>query len=434
MDNDLWQRAKQRIPSGNMLLSKHPDIHLPEIWPTHYERAQGCHVWGMNKKKYIDMGIMGIGTNSLGYSNKYVNNKVIDAVRKSNMSSLNCPEEVYLAERLIEMHPWADKVKFARTGGEANALAIRIARAATGRDKVAVCGYHGWHDWYLAANIQDEANLKEHLMPGLTPTGVPRALAGSTITLHFNDFESLEKIFKEHSLAAFKIEVQRNIPPAHGYLERLRELCDKYGTTLIFDECTSGFRETFGGIHLKTNVSPDMAVFGKALGNGFAVTAIIGKDGVMNAATSTFVSSTFWSERVGYVAGLATLEEMERIKSWEIITDLGRYLLSSWNQIANSADLEIETGSLPAIATFNFKSKRHLAYKTYFTQELLSYGYLGGCLVFLSTEHTKELIDDYCDKALEIFESIAILEKNNVPEKDFLNGPKCRTPFSRLND
>lgn len=417
-----------------MLLSKHPDIHLPDAWPTYYERAKGCKVWSLDGNEYIDMGIMGIGTNSLGYSNKFVNEKVIEAIGKSNMSSLNCPEEVYLAERLVGLHPWADKVKFARTGGEANALAVRVARAATGRDIVAVCGYHGWHDWYLAANIKDDASLEEHLMPGLAPEGVPKTLAGSVLTVRFNDFDALERVFKSHPLAAFKLEVQRNAPPAKGYLERVRELCDKAGTVLIFDECTSGFRETFGGIHLKTSISPDMAVFGKALGNGFAITAVIGKDSVMDAAKRTFISSTFWSERIGLVAGLATLEEMERLESWAIITEMGSYLLAAWKDMASAAGLSIQTGTLPAIATFGFNSERHLAYKTYFTQELLSSGYLGGCLVFLSTAHTKDIIDGYCERAFEIFKSIQAFEIEGVPESEFLHGPKCRTPFTRLND
>jgi len=430
----LWNRAEACIPSGNMLLSKHPDIHLPEGWPTHYDYAKGCMIRTIDGKTYTDLGIMGIGTNILGYNNEKINCRVIEAINKSNMSSLNCPEEVFLAERLLELHSWADKVKFARTGGEANAIAVRIARAATGRDRVAICGYHGWHDWYLAANLKNDNNLEDHLMPGLEPAGVPKVLSGTVSTVTFNDFEELDRVFTDPSLAAFKIEVQRNIPPAKGYLEKIRRLCNENGVVLIFDECTSGFRETFGGIHLKTDVAPDMAVFGKALGNGFAITAVLGKEDVMDCAASTFISSTFWSERIGFVAGLTTLNEMEKVQSWEIVTDLGKYLLKSWDQVATSVGLSITTGSLPAIATFRFNSSRHLAYKTYLTQELLKYGFLGGCLVFLSTAHNSEIIDKYCQMLYTIFQSIKVFEEEQTPEVKFLEGPICRTPFKRLND
>jgi glutamate-1-semialdehyde aminotransferase len=146
---DLYSKAKKLIPGGTMLLSKRPEMFLPDNWPSYYSKTKGCDVWDLDGVKYCDMSIMGIGTNTLGYSHDEVDKAVIDTVQKGNMSTLNCPEEVYLAEKLIEMNPWADMVRFARSGGEANAIAIRIARAASGSDEVAICGYHGWHDWYL---------------------------------------------------------------------------------------------------------------------------------------------------------------------------------------------------------------------------------------------------------------------------------------------
>ncbi len=163
--NDLWCKAKQLIPGGNMLLSKRPERFLPEKWPSYYDKAKGINVWDIEGKKYIDMSIMGIGTNILGYGHNDVDQAVLDVVAKGNMSTLNCPEEVALAEKLIELDPWAEMVKFARTGGEANAISIRIARAYTGKDKIAICGYHGWHDWYLACNLQDFNSLNDHLLP-----------------------------------------------------------------------------------------------------------------------------------------------------------------------------------------------------------------------------------------------------------------------------
>ena len=180
----LWRRAKEIIPGGNMLLSKRPEMFLPNLWPSYFSKSKGCKVWDLDGNEYTDMSIMGIGTNTLGYGNQLVDNAVKEAINNGNMSSLNAPEEVELAERLIDMHDFADMAKFARSGGEANSIAIRIARAASGRDKVAFCGYHGWHDWYLATNLSNEDGLSSHLLPGLDPKGVPANLTGSVIPLN----------------------------------------------------------------------------------------------------------------------------------------------------------------------------------------------------------------------------------------------------------
>ena len=259
-------------------------MFLPEKWPSYFSRAKGCYVWDLEGRKYVDMSIMGIGTNILGYGHEEVDDAVRDVISKGNMSTLNCPEEVLLAEKLVEMHPWASKARFARSGGEANAIAIRIARAFTGKEKIAICGYHGWHDWYLATNLKDTSALNNHLLPGLDSAGVPKSLKGTVKPFNINDLDNFKKIVHENDLAAVKMEVQRSQPPNAGFLESIREICNKLGIVLIFDECTSGFRETFGGIHLKYGVYPDLAMFGKALGNGYAITAVIGKDEVMEAA------------------------------------------------------------------------------------------------------------------------------------------------------
>ena len=261
------------------------------------------------------MSIMGIGTNILGYGHDEVDDVVKNVVNKGNMSTLNCPEEVYLAERLIDIHPWADMVRLARTGGEANTIAIRIARAASGKDKVAICGYHGWHDWYLSANLGDDEKLAGHLLPGLDPKGVPQNLRGTVFPFEYNDYDGLEALVNKHDIGVIKMEVSRNKGPENNFLQKVRNLATERSIVLIFDECTSGFRETFGGLHKKYNVEPDIAMFGKALGNGYAITAIIGKRDVMESAQSTFISSTFWTERIGPAAALKTLEVMEELKS-----------------------------------------------------------------------------------------------------------------------
>ena len=429
---ELWRRAKRVIPGGNMLLSKRAEMFLPEQWPAYFSRAKGCRVWDLDGRELIDMSIMGIGTNLLGYGHPEVDAAVGATVAAGNMSTLNCPEEVWLAERLVALHPWAEMARFARSGGEANAIAIRIARAATGRDTVAICGYHGWHDWYLATNLQNDSGLEEHLLPGLEPNGVPRALAGTVRPFSFNRLDQLESIAATHELAAVKMEVQRTNPPDPGFLEGVRELCTRRGIVLIFDECTSGFRETFGGLHLKYGVEPDMAMFGKALGNGYAITATIGRRAVMEAAQSTFISSTFWTERIGPTAALKTLEVMERERSWEQVTATGLQLRRSWQDLADRHGLAITHNGLPALTGFVFQSPKALEYKTLISQEMLKKGYLAATSCFLSLAHTQEVIKPYLGEMDGIFALIAECEQGR-PVEELLEGPVCHGGFKRLN-
>ena len=262
----LWNKAKTIIPGGNMLLSKRPEMFLPDQWPAYYSRAEGARIWDMDGNEYVDMSIMGIGANVLGYAHPKVDEAVRNSIGNGNLATLNAPEEVALAERLVELHPWADMARFARTGGEANAIAIRIARAASGRDNVAICGYHGWHDWYLATNLGDSGQLDEHLLPGLDPTGVPSTLSGSTFPFQYNDFDGLAKLAADQNIGVIQMEVMRTHPPTDSFLQKVRDLATDRGIVLIFDECTSGFRQNFGGLHLEFDVAPDMAVYGKALG------------------------------------------------------------------------------------------------------------------------------------------------------------------------
>ncbi len=428
----LWKRAKKVIPGGNMLLSKRAEMFLPDQWPTYFSKAKGCKVWDLDGNEFIDMSIMGIGTNILGYGHPEVDAAVIKTVTFGNMSTLNCPEEVYLAEKLLEMHPWAHMVRLARSGGEANAIAIRIARAATGKDKIAVCGYHGWHDWYLSANLSDNKNLDGHLLPGLKPQGVPRNLKGTVFPFTYNNFTELEALVNAQDIGVIKMEVVRNLEPEDNFLHKVRKLATDRNIVLIFDECTSGFRETFGGLHKKYGVEPDIAMFGKALGNGYAITATIGRREIMEAAQNTFISSTFWTERIGPTAALKTLEVMQQLKSWEAITNSGLYIRKRWQQLADQYALAISHWGLPALTAFTIQSQNALAYKTLITQEMLAKGYLASNSVYLCTEHTPRILDDY----FNILDSIFSLIKECEDGRDvmsLLKGPICHAGFKRLN-
>jgi glutamate-1-semialdehyde 2,1-aminomutase len=430
---DLYKKAKQLIPGGTMLLSKRPEMFLPDQWPSYFSKSKGCKVWDLDGKELLDMSIMGIGTNTLGYGNDEVDAAVIETVKKGNMSTLNCPEEVYLAEKLVEINPWADMVRFARSGGEANAIAIRIARAASGKDNVAICGYHGWHDWYLSANHNAGDDLKAHLIPGLSPKGVPKYLKNSVFPFHYNNFAELLDIVENKNIGVIKMEVMRNFGPEDNFLHKVRNLADQKNIVLIFDECSSGFRETYGGIFKKFGVIPDMAMYGKTIGNGYALTAVVGKKSIMEAAQSTFISSTFWTERIGPTAALATLDIMERVESWKTITKIGGKVQDGWKKLAEAHNLDITISGIPAMTTYGFNSVNAAAYKTLITQAMLKKGFLASTNFYACIAHTDEHIASYFNALDDIYATIAKCESEALNIHDLLEGPVCHSGFKRLN-
>ena len=430
---ELYKKAKTLIPGGTMLLSKRPEMFLPKNWPSYYSKAKGSYLWDLDGNKLLDMCIMGIGTNSLGYGNDEVDAAVMETVKKGNMSSLNCPEEVFLAEKLIEINPWADMVRFARSGGEANSIAIRIARATSGKDNVAICGYHGWHDWYLSANHNGGDDLSDHLIPGLSPKGVPKNLKNSVFPFHYNNYDELLDIVEKNNIGVIKMEVLRNFGPEDNFLEKVRELATRKNIVLIFDECSSGFRETFGGIFQKFKVEPDMAMFGKTLGNGYAITAVIGKESVMEGAQNTFISSTFWTERIGPSAALATLGVMKKIKSWEIITNTGKKIQKLWNKLAVNNGIKININGIPSLSTYTFDSQNSLAYKTLVAQEMLKKGVLASTSFYSATTHTDDNIKEYSQKLNDVFKIISKCERGELDIRKILDGPICHSGFNRLN-
>jgi len=414
-----------------MLLSKRSELMLPAGWPAYFDRTSGCRVWDLDGREFLDFGFMGIGTNILGYSYPSVDDAVRRVIDKGNLSTLNAPEEVWLADRLIELHPWADMVRFARSGGEICAVAVRIARAASGRDKVAFCGYHGWHDWYLSANLGLDDSLDGHLLPGLSPAGVPRGLAGTAIPFRYNDLEGLRAILEsDDAVGTIFMEVQRSTPPAEGFLEGVRDLATRHGAVLVFDECTSGFRRTLGGLHLHYGVEPDLATFGKTLGNGYAITAVIGREEVMQAAQTTFISSTFWTERIGPAAALAALDAMAAEDAPARVHVIGERMLADWSELAEAAGLGLELGQLPALATYSVRDRDPLLVKTFLTASLLEQGFLGGPYFYASIAHTDDLRERYLDALGPIFSELASLDDEAL-RAQLPDGP-AQSGFARL--
>jgi glutamate-1-semialdehyde aminotransferase len=427
----LYKQAKKVILGGNMLFSKRPELFLPDQWPTYFSKAKGTHVWDLENKKYLDM-ICTPGPNILGYSNNEIDNEVIKYVKKGNMTTFNCPEEVSLAKKITKIHPWSKMVKFTRSGGEANAISIRIARAASKKDKIAVCGYHGWHDWYLSINLSGKNNLKEHLLPGLNPDGVPKNLKQTVFPFNYNDIESLQKILKKHDIGTIKMEVARYSKPNIEFLKEVRKIANKKKIVLIFDECTTGFRRNMGGLHLSTGVEPDMAMFGKAIGNGYAINAIIGKKKVMEAAEESFISSTFWTERIGYVAGNTTIELMENLKPWKNLIKMGKIYKDGCLKLAKKYDINLDVTGIDTINYLNFEKNKNQIYKTFITQEMLKSKILSSNLIYLNICHKKNHIDSFLKKLDEIFKKIKKIEiKGNL--KSHLKGPVSHNTFKRLN-
>jgi glutamate-1-semialdehyde aminotransferase len=341
------------------------------------------------------------------------------------MTTLNSLEEIKLAEKLIELHPWADMARFTRSGGEANAVAIRIARAASGKDKIAVCGYHGWHDWYLASNIINKSSLDEHLMRKVPIKGVPKNLKNTVFPFSYNNFEELESIVEKNDIGVIKMEVKRNDEPKNNFLHKVKKLSEKKNIVLIFDECTSGFRQVYGGLHKLYKVNPDIAIFGKALGNGYAINAIIGKKSVMETARSTFISSTFWTERIGPTAALETLKIMEDIKSWKIISNIGIKIIRNWENISNTNKVKIDIKGINAIPNFSFRSKNNLLYKTLITQEMLKNKIFASNAVYCCVMHDDKILKKYFDIMNEVFLKIKNVESGRFSINDFLNSEVC---------
>ena len=429
---ELWDRGKQLIPGGSMLLSKRSEMHLPTGWPAYFSRTSGCSIWDLDDTQYLDFYLMGVGTNILGYSHPAVDAAVRSVIDKGNLSTLNAPEEVLLAERLIELHPWADMVRYARSGGEICAVAVRIARAASGKDKVAFCGYHGWHDWYLAANLSEDDSLDGHLLPGLEPNGVPRTLRGSALTFTHNDLDGLSVLLADNpDVGVIFMEVQRNSPPAPGFLEGVRALATAHGAVLVFDECTSGFRKSLGGIHLDYGVEPDLATFGKTLGNGYAITAVIGRAEVMHAAQSSFISSTFWTERIGPTAALAALEVMAAEDAPAQVHQLGQAIQAGWRQLGEAVGLDIEPSGLPALATFTVRDRDALQVKTYITTRMLDFGFLAGTACYSTIAHTADLRERYFDALQTVFAELARMDDAEIAAR--LPHGVVQSGFKRLN-
>ncbi len=432
--HELYRHAKQRIPGGTQLLSKRPEMLAPEQWPPYFREARGCEVWDLDGRHFYDMSTNGIGSCLLGFRHPGVTRAVRRRLAFGAMCTLNPPEEVELADRLCAIHPWAEQTRFTRTGGEAAAVAVRIARATTRRSAVAICGYHGWHDWYLAANLGESDALKGHLLPGLDPGGVPAELRGTTVAFRMNSREEFQKVLERcgDRLAAVIMEPCRFHPPEPGFLEFVREGTRRCGAMLIFDEITIGWRLCLGGAHLRFGVAPDLAVFAKALGNGHPIGAILGTREAMAGAHESFISSTYWTESVGPTAALAVLDQLQSADVPAHIARIGSAVVRHWQRLGSKHGLPVTTdGGFPCLAHFKFDHASEPELRTLYTQWMLEHGFLAGCTIYPTFAHDDAVVNEYANAIDAVFGRIAdALKQGDL--KQHLKGPVAHSGFRRL--
>ena len=428
----LWNEAKKIIPGGSQLLSKRAEMFLPNQWPSYFKKAKGVDVWDLDGNKYMDTWAS-IGACILGYADPDVNKAVKKAVVSGSISTLNSPEEVELAKLLCKLHPWAKMVRYARTGGEAMAVAIRIARTHSKKDKIAFCGYHGWQDWYLSANLASDKNLDGHLLPGLEPKGVPRRLKDTVIPFHYNKIKELKRVVsKNKDIGVIVMEPLRGHKPENNFLQKVRKIANQAGAVLVFDEITIGWRLCCGGAHLKYGVNPDIAVFAKGISNGFPMAAIIGKEKVMQAAQTSFISSTYWTEKIGFVAALSTIKKMINKKVPNHLNKIGNLFIKDLKKIADNNGLKLKIFGLPPLFHFSFDcGKDSQAIRTLFTQEMLKRGILASGGVYVSYSLKEKHAKKYIKAAEEVFSLLKkAIDQNKI--YDLLKGPIAHRKFERL--
>jgi len=430
-----YVRARQIIPGGTQLLSKRPEMFAPDRWPAYYDQAIGCEVVDTSGRRFIDMSSSGILSCLLGFADPDVNAAVMRRVHLGSMSTQQTYDEVRLAELLVDLHPWAEMARFARTGGEAAAIAVRIARAATRREKVAICGYHGWHDWYLAANLGDDRSLDGHLLPGLQPNGVPASLRGTTLAFRYNRLDQLDGIIAEHgdSLAAVMIEPTRYVDPEPGFLEGVRERTRRVGARLIFDEISIGWRLCVGGAHLKFGVEPDMAVFAKTLSNGFAMSAVIGTAETMSVAESSFISSAYWTEGIGPAAAVATIEKFQRLNVPAHIAGIGTKFRDGLQQVGQRTGVPITLSGRPDAVLIGFDHPDSVALATLLTTRMLDHGFLAAGAFHPTLAHDPRHVDRFLMAAESVFRELCqAIQQGDVQQR--IGGKPKHTTFARLTD
>lgn len=432
---ELFQRATELIPGGTQLISRRPSKFAYGVSPVYAQRAKGARFWDVDGNEYIDW-VSGIGAIILGYADPVVDDAVLRQIACGTMYSINHELEIELAEELVQTIPCAEMVRYAKCGGEACAIAVRIARGATGRDKILFCGYHGWHDWYLAANLSTEGNLDTHLFSGIEPAGVPKALAGTAIPFPYADLNSLGTLLDDHrgEVAAVIMEPLRSEEPPSGYLQGVADLCREHGVVLIFDEVSAGFRFGLQAAEGYVGVTPDMAVFAKSISNGYPMGAVVGKRDVMEPAARMFISSTYWSDTIGLRATLTTLREIRGRDIPTKVRAIGSELQTRLSAAAVETGFPARCAGLSVHPALKLQVDDPVLLRelsTLFIQEMAKRGCHGFTSFYLNGAQGKAEIDQTVEAARETFAIMQEgLERGNVG--DLLECEVRQDAFRRL--
>jgi len=443
----LWQHARSVISGGTGLLSKRAEMFDPRGWPAYFSRCSGCEVWDLSQRRYLDF-VGGIGAVLLGYADPDVTAAVQRRLSLGTYCSLVNPQEVELADRLLALHPWAQKVRYARGGGEAMAIAVRTARAATGRSGIAFCGYHGWHDWYLAANLSANDALDGHLLPGLEPRGVPRELLGTSVPFRYNDLASLDKALDQlkNNLAAVVMEPMRSQWPVDNFVAKVAERCRAAGAVFVVDEVSSGLRYGFPGAW-ETLFAPgtrepanrrsvpqlDLVIYAKALSNGFPFGVVIGREAVMSTADASFISSSYWTDGMGPAAALAVLEKAQRLQVHEQIWDAGVSFQKGLKEVsARYPACRVNIGGMPPTTTIHFDlGSQTSEAKGFYVRKMQERGILASSVIYLMLAHEPEHRDQFIAAVSQTLAELeSVIASGRLVEDS--GAPPAQAPFVRL--
>jgi len=419
--SQIWfARSQKVIPGCAQTFSKGFTQHIQGVSPIFLKRGKGCRVWDVDGNEYIDY-IQGLLPNILGYANDEVNAAAAAQYAEGHSFSLPHPIEVELAERLTRLIPCAEMVRFGKNGSDATSGAVRAARAFTGRDRVACCGYHGWQDWFIGSTTRNK--------------GVPGAVCALTHSFPYNDLAGLEKTLSKHAgeFAAVIMEPVNFVEPAAGYLEGVKELAKRHGALLIFDEICTGFRFGLGGAQKRYGVTPDLACFGKAMGNGFPVACVLGRADVMREFEEIFFSFTLGGEVASLAAAMKVIDLLEKTDALADMQFNGRCLQDGFNALAGRAGLTDRFACVgqPVWSLLKFREsggKDGLLERSLFQQETVKRGVLVMTTHNMSATHDRTSIEQTLDIYAAVFKTLAGWLSDPDPAR-FLEGPMIQPIF-----
>lgn len=419
--DELYNRALGLIPSVTQTLAKGPTQWIKGVAPKYLVKGKGSHVWDADGNEYIDY-MMGVGPLSLGYSYPKVDEAIRKQLDDGITFSMMHPLEVEVAEMIREIIPNAEAVRYSKTGADATSAAVRLSRAYTGKNKILCCGYHGWHDWYIAVTAR---NL-----------GIPEAVQAISFTFNYNDIDSVKNSI-DNDVAAIILEPVVFNEPKDNFLHKLADLCKENGIVLIFDEMWTGFRMALGGAQEYFGITPDLATYSKAVANGMPISILTGKKEIMQLADEDiFFYTTFGGEALSLAATKATIEELRDKNVPKFLSEQGSKLKNGYNSIALKLGIDFTraTGyNWRSMATFDEKAGDPLLQKSLMQQEMIKRGILWQGFHNMSFSHTDADVD-YTLQALE--ESLTVLKKaveqNNL--KEMLRGEPVQPVFRKVDN